>query len=100
LPPAVKTLIPQAKLLSLAHNPQALVSAQAQQELKSALAQLGPQADQVYNQIIEALRQSLMSALTEIFIIGLGVTIVAFIIHLFIREIPLRRQHEPAEGGA
>ncbi len=99
LPPAVKTLITPDRLLSLAHNPQALVSVQAQQELKSALAQLGPQADQVYNQIIEALRQSLMSALTEIFIVGLAVTVVAFIIHLFIREIPLRRQHGPAEGG-
>jgi EmrB/QacA subfamily drug resistance transporter len=100
IPPTVKGLITQDKLLSLAHNPQALVSAQAQQELKSALAQLGPQADQVYNQIIEALRQSLMSALTEVFIIGLAATVIAFIIHLFIREIPLRRQHEPTEDGS
>jgi multidrug resistance protein len=100
LSPAVKGLITQDKLLSLAHNPQALVSAQAQQELKNALAQLGPQADQVYNQIIEALRQSLMSALTEVFIIGLAATVVALIIHLFIKEIPLRRQHEPTEGSS
>jgi MFS family permease len=93
LPPAVKTLLPADRLASLAHNPQALVSVQAQQELKNALTQFGPQADQLFNQIIGALRQSLMSALTEVFLIGLAATIVAFIIHLFIKEIPLRRQH-------
>ncbi len=94
LPAVVKTLIPADTLSSLAHNPQALVSVQAQEELRKTLAQLGPQSAQVFDQIISALRQSLMSALTEVFLIGLAVTIAAFIINLFIKEIPLRRQHD------
>lgn len=95
LPSAVKDLVPADQLSSLAHNPQALVSAQAQDSLRQVLAQFGPQAQQLFDQIILALRASLMSALTEVFAISLAVTLVAFVVNLFIKEIPLRRQHGP-----
>ena len=47
LPEAVKTLLPPDQLSSLAHNPQALVSAQAQDALRQALSRFGPQAEPV-----------------------------------------------------
>lgn len=94
LPPEVKNLLPAARLSALTHNPQALVSVQAQGNLKQALAQFGQNGADMYNQIIEALRQSLMSALTEIFLVCLGIAVVAFIINIYIKEIPLRKQHE------
>jgi EmrB/QacA subfamily drug resistance transporter len=94
LPAAIKTRIPTDTLTSLAHNPQALVSVQNQEALKKVVAQFGGDASQIYGQIIDTLRQSLMSALTEIFLISLAVTVAAFLVNLFIKEIPLRRQHD------
>ncbi len=99
LPAAVKTLLPPDQLNSLAHNPQALISTQAQDALKQVLAQFGPQAGQYFDDVIQALRASLMSALTEIFIVALAMTVIAFIFNLFIKEIPLRRQQGPAAPG-
>jgi hypothetical protein len=60
------------------------------------LTTLGAQSD--YNQVIQALRESLVSAIAEVFLIALGVMVAAFIINLFIKEIPLRkRQDLPGE---
>lgn len=100
LPPVVKSLVPPEQLSSLARNPQALVSPQAQEALKGLLAQFGPQGDLLYQQIIQALRESLSSALSEVFLIAFAVTVVAFVIHLFIKEVPLRRQHMPDDSSS
>lgn len=94
LPGAVKQVVPPDMLSALAHNPQALISPQAQDTLKAALAPLGSQAGPLFNQILESLRHSLMSALTELFIISLAMTVIAFFIHFLIKEIPLRMQHD------
>jgi EmrB/QacA subfamily drug resistance transporter len=94
IPEAVKQVVPPDRLSALAHNPQALISLQAQNDLKAALAPLGSEAGPLFNQILQSLRQSLTSALTEIFIISFAMTVVAFLIHLLIKEIPLRRQHD------
>lgn len=92
LPEMAKNALPASRLESLAHNPQALITTQAQQELKDALSQLGSQAQQVYGQIISALKQSLMSALIEVFIITLAVTVIAFIVNVFIKQIKLKTE--------
>lgn len=94
LPADIMSRIPPDLLSSLARNPQALLSVQAQDALRNALAGLGPQADAIFNQIIMLLRQSLNSALSEVFLISFAATLVALVINLFIKEIPLRRQRE------
>jgi EmrB/QacA subfamily drug resistance transporter len=96
LPAGIKTLIPMDTLTSMANHPQVLVSVQNQDALMKTLAQFGGDTSQIYSQIIEALRQSLVYALHEIFLISLAVTVAAFVVSLFIREIPLRRQHDAA----
>jgi hypothetical protein len=45
-----------------------------------------------FQQIIQALRESLVSAVDEVFLISFGVTVAALVISLFIKEIPLRKQ--------
>jgi predicted MFS family arabinose efflux permease len=95
IPPTIKAIIPPELLASLAHNPQALVSAEAQDQLRSILEQTGPQGSALFEQLLQVLRQALDSALSEVFLIGLFVVALAFVIHLFIREIPLRKQHMP-----
>ena len=96
LPAIIKGLIPPDRLASLARNPQALVSPEAQVQLKNMLAQLGPQGATLFDQILQNLRQALSSALSEVFLIGLIVIAIAFVISFFVKEIPLRKQHMSA----
>ena len=59
----------------------------------------GRRRSQYFNAVLQALRDSLMASLTEIFIIALAAVAMAFIINLFIKELPLRRGHGPQEPG-
>ncbi|MBM2825049.1 MAG: drug resistance transporter, EmrB/QacA subfamily [Dehalococcoidales bacterium] len=93
LPSTVKALIPPEQLSFLAHNPQALVSTGAQGQLQSILEQAGPQGPALFQQVLEVLRQALASALSQVFLFALLVVAIAFLTNLFIREIPLRKQH-------
>jgi EmrB/QacA subfamily drug resistance transporter len=93
LPSAIKTMVPAEQLEALAHNPQALMSPEAQAQLQTMIEQLGPQGTQIFQQVLDALRQSLDSALSQVFLCALLTVVVAFLINFFIKEIPLRKQH-------
>lgn len=93
LSPAVKATIPPEQLASLAHNPQALLSAQAQSQLRDLLGHWGAQGATLFEQIFQSLKQALTSALTEVFLIGLVIALLAWTINLFLKEIPLRKKH-------
>jgi EmrB/QacA subfamily drug resistance transporter len=97
LSPVAKAIIPSQDLELLTRNPQVLVSPEAQTQLRASIEQLGPQGSAVFEQVIQALRLSLDSALSEVFFIGFVTVIIALIIHLFIKEIPLRKQNIHAD---
>jgi ABC-type phosphate/phosphonate transport system permease subunit len=99
LPETIKTLIPPQVLALMTHNPEVLVSPQAQDQLKTLLSQTGPQGAAIYQQTLGTLRQALNSGLAEVFAIALVITILAFVINFFLKEIPLRKQHVLAEGS-
>ncbi|MBI4266796.1 MAG: MFS transporter [Chloroflexi bacterium] len=101
LSPAIKTAVPPERLSDLARNPQALVSAGGQSQLQALSGQYGPPDGALFQQLLEALRQALTTALSQLFLISLAVVLIAFVINLFLKEIPLRREHvteEPATG--
>ncbi|MDO8491175.1 MAG: MDR family MFS transporter [Dehalococcoidia bacterium] len=93
LPPAITNNVPAAQLDTLSHNPQALLSADAQSQLKGLLGNPGPQGAALFDQVLQALRHGLQSALSQVFLIALVVLLVSLVIHLLIKEIPLRKQH-------
>jgi EmrB/QacA subfamily drug resistance transporter len=97
LPETIKTLIPPQMLSLMAQNPEVLISPQAQTQLQTLLSQAGQQEPALYQQTLSILRQALNSGLVEVFVIALAVTITAFVINFFIREIPLRQQHVLAD---
>ena len=97
LPETVKTLIPPQTLSLLAQNPEVLVSTQAQTQLQSLFNQAGSQGAALYQQTLNILRQALNAGLAEVFLIALAVTVPAFIINFFLKEIPLRKQHVLAD---
>ncbi len=93
LPPAIKAAVPAEQLASMAHNPQALISPQAQEQLRGLFGQLGPQGEALFETLLQAMRDSLSHALSQVFLLGLFLVLVAFVVNLFIKEVPLRREH-------
>jgi len=98
LPASARSMIPPDFLASVSQSAQVLVSPQAQASLKAAFGQMGAGGTAVYDQIIQLLRQSLGSALSWVFLIGGVITVVAFILNLFLKEVPLRKQYAREEG--
>jgi EmrB/QacA subfamily drug resistance transporter len=99
LPSAVQAVIPQDLLKSLTHNPQALFSTGASDQLKSAFEQLGPQGAALFQQVLQTLKLSLGSAITEVFLIALILVALGWVANLFLKEIPLRNKHyQQGEG--
>jgi EmrB/QacA subfamily drug resistance transporter len=96
LPVKVKQIIPPERLDALVHNPQALVSIEAQTQLKAMFSMFGSESPALFEQVLSALRQALESALAEVFLIASGILVVAFIISFFLKEIPLRKQNIPS----
>jgi EmrB/QacA subfamily drug resistance transporter len=93
LPPQVQAIIPQEQLDKLVHNPQALFSTNATDQLKSFFEQLGPQGATLFDQVMHTLRSALNSGITEVFFIALILVTVGWVVNLFLKEIPLRKQY-------
>jgi EmrB/QacA subfamily drug resistance transporter len=102
LPETIKAIIPPQMLSSVTNSAQALLSFQIQDQLKALFSQFGQQGATFYEQTLQVLREALNSGLREIFVIALIVTVLVFIINLFLKELPLRKQHvltEPVKKG-
>ncbi len=98
VPATIKATVPMDRLELLLRNPQALVSPEAQDQLKGMFALLGTQGAAIYEQVMTTLRQALSSALSLVFLIAFAVLIIAFVMNFFITEIPLRKGHVLAES--
>jgi EmrB/QacA subfamily drug resistance transporter len=97
-PASIKAVVPMQEITAMVNNPQALISPEGQNHLKTMMAYIDPQGQQhLYEQFFQVLRQSLAAALSNAFAVAFLVLIAAFCFNLFIREIPLRKQHMPAD---
>ena len=93
LTPRTLDAISPEPLESLVHNPQALLSAEAQSELSAIFQQMGAEGEVLFVQVLEALKLALSSSVTQVFFIGMLVVLVGWVANLFIKEIPLRKHH-------
>ncbi|MFC2033210.1 MDR family MFS transporter [Chloroflexota bacterium] len=89
----IKNLIPQEQMEAFANNPQVLVSPEAQAQLRTLFEQFGTQGTALFEQVLQVLRHALSTAISEVFLVSLGAVIIALVIQLFIKEIPLRKQN-------
>lgn len=96
LSPELRAVLPASQIESLSRNPQVLVSAESQAQLKQFLTQASPQGSQLFMQLQDTLKRALSSALHEVFMISLVAAGVSLVIHLLIKEIPLRKEHSAA----
>jgi EmrB/QacA subfamily drug resistance transporter len=91
VPENIKSTAPPEFLSSLTHNPQALVSTQAQAQLQNSLNQMGLQGSGILEQLLGGLRQALASSISQVFLIAMVIVLLAFIGSFFMKELPLRK---------
>jgi hypothetical protein len=83
---------------SLAGNPQALVSSQALSDLRTAVSQSGPAGQDLAEQLVLTLRETLASAIGDVFVIGLVAVGLGFAATVFLKELPLAKRRESPRG--
>jgi ABC-type tungstate transport system substrate-binding protein len=54
---------------------------------------MGEQGTVILDKVLQALRDSLSLSISHVFLYAFVAIVVAFVINLFIKEIPLRKQH-------
>ncbi len=100
MPAAIKQAIPADKLAAF-QNPQVLLSPAAMNRIQQSFGALGPQGQQLFTQLMQAIRLSLASAIVNLYWIAFGAMLVALVASFFLKEIPLRKSHraETAEAS-
>jgi hypothetical protein len=88
LPPSIRTAIPPQTIAALTQNPQTLICPQAQDQIRNVLNSAGLQSD--YNQVLQALRDSLVTGLAKVFFISLIVPWLLLLIYL-LKKFPCER---------
>lgn len=96
IPPAV---------LKLATNPQVLVNSDQRNGLVQGVLQHVPPAFQqsalhTFNQIFDALKQSLALAVVQGFLVVLGLCVLTFLITLLLKDVPLKEKQDEAAEAA
>jgi len=98
LPATIKAAVPASQLSQLS-NPQVLLAPGVTAQIQHGFDAFGPQGQALFQQLMEAMRSSLATAITQLFLLGAGAMVLAFMVTLFLREIPLRRSHKADEGA-
>lgn len=96
MPAVLKPFIPVGQLTNLGA---AQTGSSASSGLQQAFAHFGAQGPALMNQLTLAIKTSFSSAISEVFLIGAGMMVAAFIMTIFLREIPLRKSNEPLDSG-
>ena len=87
-PQAAESLPPE--ILEQLRDPQALMNPGAMSQLRELAAQ-GENGAEALRVVEEELRGALASAMHDVFLLVLGITLLAVVVTLFFRDIPLRR---------
>jgi EmrB/QacA subfamily drug resistance transporter len=90
LTPDIKAVLSNEKWLEIAKNPQALVNPNGRLALMEQLSAVGAQGEAMFNRLLSIMQNSLGSALVKIFFVSFILILFAFVLNLFLREIPLR----------
>jgi MFS family permease len=85
IPETVKAGVSMDSLTALANNPQALVNPAAQAQLQATLTDAGLNTA-VFDQVIQTLRISLSSAITQAFFIAFCIMFIGLIATFFLKE--------------
>jgi len=87
-------------LLQRLQDPQILVVSKTLNEVHEAFLGLGAQGQQLYDEALLATKTALAMGITYAFVVGAAITLVALVVGIFLKEMPLRKTYAiPAEGA-
>jgi EmrB/QacA subfamily drug resistance transporter len=89
LSPALAAAMKRQTAVSL--DPNTLLSAEAQSAIHAKFLHLGSSGQPLYRQFIYAVRDGLALTMQPLFHLALGFLVAAFVVCIFLKEIPLRR---------
>jgi len=92
MPRAITRLVPPDRLAQL-QNPQLLLAPDVVAKIQHSFAAFGAQGMTLFNQLIDAIRVSLSTAITNVFFLGFIIMLLGLVTVLFLREIPLRKSN-------
>jgi EmrB/QacA subfamily drug resistance transporter len=93
MPGELKTLATDPATSEQLTNPQVLLSHQAQAQLGELFTRFGDRADGLLTSFTDAVRHSLGSGLTRVFLLVTATEAIALLLVIFLPEVPLRRTH-------
>jgi hypothetical protein len=97
LPDPVKQIIP-TKILSVFNDPNVLLDSKVQQTVSQQLGAFGAQAQELFGQLMEAVKQGLTQGIHDVFLLSLGLIVIALVAVFFLKEIPLTGR-QPTKNG-
>jgi EmrB/QacA subfamily drug resistance transporter len=92
LPAEVRTALPPASLKTV-QDPKVLLSPVGGDQLAAAFRPVGQDAGRLLGLTTEALRHAFAASLSDLFLIGGAVAIIAFLTTFTMQEVPLRTAH-------
>ena len=100
LPAEAFQVVPPQLFEQITSNPNALINSSASESLKDAFAANGESGVALGNSVFEAIRESLASAIGDVFFLAFIFVVIAVIATVFIREVPLRKRGGPPDVKA
>jgi len=98
LAPGVRAVLSEEQLAGIVDNPQALVNPEARAGLESMFAGAGDQGPELFGQMISTLQNALSTALVQVFLVFMFVSIAAMLVNLFLKGIPPHRSKEEMQA--
>ena len=81
----MREALPEEQLAEMSNNPQALVNPEALAGLKASLADRGEQGGEVLSSLLATLRETLASAISDVFVLATVTLILGFVATLFLK---------------
>jgi EmrB/QacA subfamily drug resistance transporter len=91
LSPQLATVIPKEQLAALIENPQVLVNPDALTQLQATFQGMGDQGEILFASLLLTLREALSSAIGQVFMVSFFIILIALVLTIFIKQIPLRK---------
>jgi EmrB/QacA subfamily drug resistance transporter len=94
----LKRIIP-TQTVSFFNNPNVLLDANAQHSIAQKFTAFGAQGPALFNQLMEAVKVGLTQSIHDIFLLSLGLMMIALVAVFFLKEIPMRGGQESSAAS-
>jgi len=98
LPDGTDSVLSTERISQISNNPNALLDPESLDELRNEVAALSDPA--FADRVIGGLEAALASAISDVFTVAFFLGLTAFVVVLFLKEIPLRKRGQPVQNQA